>query len=406
MDEMHRKYHPVSQIFPLLQGDEFDSLCADIQENGLIEPIWIHPDGSIIDGRNRHRACIETMTTPRFRTWDGNGSLVSFVVSMNLHRRHLSSSQKAMIALDVLPLLEDEARTRQVTSTGGASPQLVEIMPQAVGTAREQAARIFDTNARYVQDAKRIRSEAPELAEQILSGEITIPEAKREIKKNQQQTQREIEAQTAATISKNTKQYHIIHGDFATVDIEPHTIDCIITDPPYAKEFLPLYESLAKCSHNWLKSGGLLIVMTGQSYIPEILNLMTPHITYHWMCAYLTPGGQSPQIWQRKVNAFWKPLLIFSNGEYHGSWIGDVIKSDVNDNDKRFHNWGQSESGTARIIEKFSKPNDLILDPMMGAGTTGIVSLSLKRRFIGIDIDIHSVNAALARIGELKHGTS
>ena len=131
--ETKRPYHEVSSLFPLMEGDEYEQLKADIAQNGLLEAIWLHPDGSIIDGRNRHRACIETETEPRFRTWDGKGSLVGFVVSMNLHRRHLTSSQRAAIALDVLPFLEKEAKERQRTSAqeyGKGQSKVPEIFPE------------------------------------------------------------------------------------------------------------------------------------------------------------------------------------------------------------------------------------------------------------------------------------
>lgn len=98
----------------LITGEEFEELKRDIQANGLLEPIWLHPDdGTIIDGRNRHRACCALGIQPTFRTWNGKGSLVAFVVSLNLRRRHLTSSQKAVVAVDILPLLEQEARERQ-----------------------------------------------------------------------------------------------------------------------------------------------------------------------------------------------------------------------------------------------------------------------------------------------------
>ena len=54
---------------------------------------------------------------PHFRTWDGTGSLVSLVVSLNLHRRHLTSGQKAIIGAEILPMLEDEAKERQGART-------------------------------------------------------------------------------------------------------------------------------------------------------------------------------------------------------------------------------------------------------------------------------------------------
>jgi len=184
--EEQRQYHEASSLFPLLEGDDFDELCADIQEHGLLEPIWIHPDdGSIIDGRNRHRACIVTLTKPRFRTWNGDGSLVSFVVSMNLHRRHLSSFQRACVAQDMLPLLEKEARKRQAHD--GLCHEVVEIIPQPenINRSRAVAAEMFHTNPRYVQDAKKLKQEAPDLFERAKEGGLTRTQAIRELRHRQ-----------------------------------------------------------------------------------------------------------------------------------------------------------------------------------------------------------------------------
>lgn len=204
-----------------------------------------------------------------------------------------------------------------------------------------------------------------------------------------QAAQDEITKLASSLVISPNEAYQLIAGDMQTecTELEAESIDVIITDPPYPKEFLPLYGQLAEQAARLLKSGGSLLAMCGQSYLPDIFNLMTPHLAYQWTISYQTPGGQSPQIWARKVNTFWKPILWFVKGEYIGKWHGDVIKSDVNDNDKRYHKWGQSESGTARLVEDYSLPGDLILDPFCGGGTTGLIAVQLKRRFIGIDID-------------------
>ena len=47
------EFHPVADLFPLLQGEAFQKLVADIQQNGLIEPILVDTERRIIDGRNR-----------------------------------------------------------------------------------------------------------------------------------------------------------------------------------------------------------------------------------------------------------------------------------------------------------------------------------------------------------------
>lgn len=117
--------------------------------------------------------------------------------------------------------------------------------------------------------------------------------------------------------------------------------DAVITDPPYSKKYLPLYESLAiHC-----KNIPLVAVMCGQSYLPDVIHLMCKHLNYRWMLAYLTPGGQSVQQWPCKINTFWKPVLLFGEAK---QWIGDVCESAVNDNDKRF------QSTEVLILRRYS----------------------------------------------------
>ena len=88
--------HEIANIFPLIQGAEFDELVADIAKNGLVEPVVIY-EGKILDGRNRYNACQKAGITPDTVTYDGNDPL-GHVISLNLHRRHLSESQRGMVA--------------------------------------------------------------------------------------------------------------------------------------------------------------------------------------------------------------------------------------------------------------------------------------------------------------------
>ena len=200
-------------------------------------------------------------------------------------------------------------------------------------------------------------------------------------------------------------EFRILHGDMREImaAMEPGSIDVIITDPPYPREFIPLYGDLARLAARVLKPGGSLLAMAGQSYIPDLLALMTPHLRYHWTVAYMTPG-QSTQIFPRRVMPSWKPVFWFVNGDYDGPWHGDVIQSVAND--KRFHHWGQSESGMGALIERFTDAGDVILDPFCGGGTTGKVALDLGRGFIGIDTDTVHVATSLRRMGEAVYAAS
>lgn len=196
--------------------------------------------------------------------------------------------------------------------------------------------------------------------------------------------------------------FMLYNNDFRKVKIADNSVDVIVTDPPYPQKFLPLYKDLALFAEKVLKPGGSLFTMAGQSYLPEIMNLMNiPGLNYNWTLCYLTPGGQSPQLWQRKVNTFWKPVLWYVKGK-SSRWLGDVVKSDVNDNDKSHHFWGQSLSGMSDLIKRVSRPGETVLDPFMGGGTTGAVCLLTLRNFIGIEVDKEAFTTAKKRLKEIN----
>ncbi|KAB2846552.1 MAG: hypothetical protein F9K44_15135, partial [Hyphomicrobiaceae bacterium] len=105
------EYHPLANLFPLIEGRAFEDLVADVQANGIREPI-ILLDGKILDGRNRYRAGMEAALIARsatpdsvfahrwFEVYDTErlGDPLAWVLSKNLHRRHLNESQRAAVA--------------------------------------------------------------------------------------------------------------------------------------------------------------------------------------------------------------------------------------------------------------------------------------------------------------------
>lgn len=209
-----------------------------------------------------------------------------------------------------------------------------------------------------------------------------------------------IAAQTAVPDQLSGVAYELIHADIRHIadsaDIIPsQSIDAIITDPPYPREYLDLYDTLGALAKRVLKPNGIMVVMSGQSYLPEVIQYLDNHLQYHWTLAYMTPGA-GPTIWQRNVNTFWKPLLWYVNGDYDGYWQSDVIQSERGE--KSHHEWQQSVSGMDKIIEKFTLPDNLILDPFCGAGTTGVAAVSQHRRFIGIDIDETALQSSEERL--------
>jgi ParB-like chromosome segregation protein Spo0J len=96
---------PATDLFPLLEGEEFEALVADIKANGLLEEIVVDRQKRIIDGRNRWRACQLLSMAPPERVFEGSDAeIVAYSISKNLHRRHLNASQRAMIAAELANL--------------------------------------------------------------------------------------------------------------------------------------------------------------------------------------------------------------------------------------------------------------------------------------------------------------
>ena len=199
-------FHPACLLFPQLGKDELQELADDIKARGLLHDIILY-NGQILDGRNRYLACRIAGVEPTFVEWPGTGSPVEWVISENLIRRHLTSSQRAMIALDMLPLLEKEAKDRQRLSPGRGKKLSRKLDTfSANGAASKIAARITKTNSAYVQTVKAVERQAPDLLDAIRSGSLKVPDAAALAKLPKPKRERVLKRLATAAPDKKLKQ--------------------------------------------------------------------------------------------------------------------------------------------------------------------------------------------------------
>jgi N6-adenosine-specific RNA methylase IME4 len=216
--EAHREYHEVSSLFPLLEGAEYEALKADIAQNGLLEPIWLHPDGSIIDGRNRHRACVEMGTQPRFRTWNGEGSLVAFVVSLNLNRRHLNESQRAMVAARIASMPQ------------GARTDLAPIG----ATSQPEAAKAVNVGRRSVQRAQKVIDQGiAELQRAVDTGKVAVSVGARVAEMPQEQQSFFVDAVNSGASASKAKRETERHFRKQAPPLPEGKYSVLYADPPW-----------------------------------------------------------------------------------------------------------------------------------------------------------------------------
>jgi len=279
---MSYTFHRYANLFPMMQSDEHDSLVRNISQFGLKEEIWLF-QGQILDGRNRYQCCLEAGVTPRFREFKGTEEeALNAVLSWNLERRHLNPGQKAMVALEILPELERIAKEKQAAQAAiGAqfgrghkktegeplpvaqetlvanlrqgfleeppasppviSPQLIqalanngihtepvptrEPLPTRNPPATAKAAQAVGVSARSVQAAKKVQQARPDLAEKVLSGEMTLNQANTEVR-------REERIEKIAEISQGNRQLDVV----ADSPMAPEKFPVIYADPPWRYE--------------------------------------------------------------------------------------------------------------------------------------------------------------------------
>ena len=137
--------HPLAEIFPLINEDSFVALKGDIAAHGLHEPIWLY-EGQILDGRHRYRACRELGLDCPTQPYTGDDPL-GFMLSMNLQRRHLNESQRAMVAAKIATMRQGE-RTDMEPSAN---------LPKV---SQSKAADKMNISVRTLADAKKVQAEA------------------------------------------------------------------------------------------------------------------------------------------------------------------------------------------------------------------------------------------------------
>lgn len=400
--------HPAADLFPMLAGEELSELAVDIARNGMHEPVWMYEDPErgwvLLDGRNRRAACeMASVAEPMWRRYTGDDP-IGFVVSENIHRRHLTAGQKAAVACEVLPMYEAEAAKRMAhgdTAPGRAKSATPEAgRPQASSPdgrgpqARDKAAKVAGSSGRSVARFKRVEEAAPDLAERVRGGELALDRAERIVRDREAEARRIAEAKADAESQPVVSTVDIRHGDFREVLADLENVDAIITDPPYPAEFLPLLGDLAAWADKVLAEDGVLAVLIGKTHLPEVFRQLDGHRPYRWVAAYLTsgPGYVSHA---RRVQSNWKPLLVYGGGPR----FSDVVRSEGSDaHAKDLHKWGQDYSAFHTIIERLTSKGQTVVDPFMGSGTTLLAAHALGRHCVGADLDAEHVATAKERL--------
>jgi N6-adenosine-specific RNA methylase IME4 len=243
------KAHPLAGLFPLLEGD-----------------------GKILDGRNRYHACRHARIQPIFKPYRGKDPL-AFVISMNLKRRHLNESQRAMVASKIVNV----PRGGQTTEPANLP---VPKMAQA------DTAKLLKISERSIRNALVLRNTAePEIQRAVEQGRLTINLG---LKAASLSKADQCKIATRAEAGGNIKPFFHqllrtkdearvrslapVAGKFATLVIDPPWEH---SDSVYAT--MTQEQLLAFDVRQWARDDCALYLWTTGHYMPHAIELMA-----HW----------------------------------------------------------------------------------------------------------------------------
>lgn len=395
-DKRKKLNTPYKDMLPPLKTSERDALAADIKLNGVLHPVVIDEDDNILDGHHRYE--IDRNAPTRVVSGLSEDEKQAYTIRANLARRNLSPEQGREVAKKQKAIAK---RLREATP-----PWTLKRICTLLAVDESTVSRWFSDL--QTQDGKsqpkvdaRVKLPKPakeEAVRRVLAGEeqkqvaadfgvspATISQA---VKKADEIHSRDDDKARKTAHLKSSK-FDVRRGDFRQVLADVEGVSLVLTDPPYPKEFLPLWEDLGKWAQSALADDGLLVAYSGQMFLPQVFELLGKHLDFWWCGAVIHKGsGNLSPLGHpvRKVVNKWKPLVMFMKrgGVGFQRDFSDLL--DGAGKQKTEHNWQQHEAEAAALVRAFTKEGELVVDPFAGSGGFCRAAHDLGRIAIGAEI--------------------
>ena len=406
--------HPAADLFPEPTAEEYTALRDDIRANGVATPIVIYHD-QLLDGRTRLRACEDLGIECPYREWEGE-SPVSYAVSLNLKRRHLTSGHRMRIGVEMMPLLHAEASERKraaasrrwdkVKDNTCAAVAEVDVSPDS-HRARDVAAKLAGVSNKTIDTGEMLKTEAPALYEKVGAGKMTKADAVATLRREKQAAERKAVLEATAIQPDGERRQvkvgdwwqlgeHLVYcGDTSTPTFIEHCPEAAFAfaDPPYGVGKAEWDNELI-WEHDWLADKAKIVVVTpGIANIHQFAGLT--EMPYRWsLAAYITNGKT-------------RGAIGFSNWIYMGAYSKDkvfrqrqdatTISIHASETVESTHKSRKPAELLSWLLDTFTSEGDLVIDPFLGSGTTLLAAQSKGRRCVGGELEPEFVDELIGR---------
>ena len=392
-----------TNLLPDLTTWEYGALKESIRRWKVILPVVKDENGDILDGYQRVRACDELgIADYPVLTLAGlsEDEKRDHAFVLNLVRRRLNQQQ-------IRDLIAAELRRTPDLSDNWLAPILGTTDKTVSAVRRELLATseipkldaLKGKDGKYRRVTRIVTSSAREAARAQEALKILGDEAPRKdwdlrlAEKRAKRIQKLEMTKGREVRPPGDGDIRLYHCPFQKLEqiagIAPNSVNLVLTDIPYEGEFLPQVTELGAFANRVLVPGGLLVTYSGTLYLNQVIRSLDEHLTWAWASASVWMGDGTI-IHPRQVTSKWKPILIFSKGEWRkrGRWQDLSV---VTSKEKAWHDWQQPLEEVESLVRSFSQPGDLVVDPCGGGFTTAVACHNLGRRCISCDLDRSAV---------------
>jgi DNA modification methylase len=416
----------LESLIPPLSNEEFKQLERNILEEGIREPL-ITWNGILIDGHNRYRIAqehdinYETLE----KEFDNIFLVKVWMIYNQFGRRNLSNYWKSVLALELEDVFREKAKENLVLSGGNKKSGLqisVNPITDKINTQKE-IAKIANVSHDTIAKVKKIQSNAtPEVKEKLNTGQMSINEAYKEIKKEENE---QLKTQKAIEIIEKVYENNtnIFNGNCIEYikTIKDKSIDCLITDPPYGvdiqfgaydnqlsrkiendgniKDALILLDEMLLNVKSKLKDNAHIYIFCNWKIYPQFSLIILKHFQIKnliiWDKLFMGMGDL-----KGNYSSSYEMIVFAGGNREFLNRPKNIIQCRFND--ERFHNTQKPVDLIKQLIENSTNVNETIFDPFLGSGSTVIAAKELKRNYIGCEIDEQNYKITLKRLDDGK----